>query len=147
MGASTLAFVPVRDAALTEGGSEVVLLPRLVREALDVRSVGFQVAPAGSEAPASHIAGLDLQAPRGVWIVDGDEGGADIRRRGVRGTFRRRVFHVERGELGAVLEDFLAPGLYARALNAGIRSKRDRRCGAGVTTARRQPSGQGSRLV
>ena len=46
MGASSLAFVPVRNAVLSEGATEVVLLPTLVREAVAVKHLGFQVAPA-----------------------------------------------------------------------------------------------------
>ena len=34
MGASTLAFVPTRAALIGEGGSEIVLLPTLIREAV-----------------------------------------------------------------------------------------------------------------
>jgi predicted ATP-dependent endonuclease of OLD family len=120
MGASTLAFVPVRNAVLTEGGSDVVLLPTLIREAIDRKSLDFQVAPASAIAPASHIAGLDLEAPKVVWVVDGDEAGRKIKKRLEKdhGIPPQRIKILAGQRSKKVLEDLLLPDIYVRAVNA-----------------------------
>ena len=64
MGAATLAFVPVRNAVITEGPSELVLLPTLLREATGRDALGYQIAPGASNVKPASVAGLDLQAPR-----------------------------------------------------------------------------------
>jgi predicted ATP-dependent endonuclease of OLD family len=118
MGASTLAFVPVRHAVLTEGGSDLVLLPTLIREATGEKSLGFQVAPASSEAPASHIAGLDREALRVVWVVDGDEAGRSIRTRLRRAKIPTERIKFVAGEASPkVMEDLLQPAVFVRAVN------------------------------
>jgi len=80
MGASTLAFVPTRAALIGEGGSEIVLLPTLIREAVGLQALDFQVAPGAAEASRAAIAHIDFQGSKVAWLVDGDEGGADNRR-------------------------------------------------------------------
>jgi predicted ATP-dependent endonuclease of OLD family len=118
MGASTLAFVPVRHALMSEGASEVILLPRLLREATGRRSVGYQVAPASSEAPEAHIAGLDRQAVNVAWLVDGDEGGKAIRSHlQAKNIPSKRIFILGGSGSGLVLEDFVASDVYVAAVN------------------------------
>jgi predicted ATP-dependent endonuclease of OLD family len=122
MGASTLAFVPVRDAVMAEGASELILLPTLFREVLRIKSIGFQIAPASASAPEAHIAGLDLEAPTVAWVTDGDEGGRKLRRK-----LRRRKIPDERivvigGEdSGLALEDLLDRDVYLDAINEQLR--------------------------
>ncbi len=131
LGASTLAFVPVRYAVLCEGGTEVVLLPRLLREATDQRALGYQVAPASSEAPAAHIAGLDLQALGVAWVVDGDDGGNELRGRLIaRGIPERNIRTLGGARSGLVLEDCVDLDVYVGAVNAELeRSGRSPRLG------------------
>lgn len=117
LGASTLAFVPVRNALLTEGATDLVLLPSLLREATGDKHVGFQIAPASSEAPAAHVAGLDREAVRVMWLVDGDTAGGDLARE-VRGQLGEdRVVPLAGPGSGKVLEDLLLPSVYAQAIN------------------------------
>jgi len=122
MGASTLAFVPVRNALMSEGATEIILLPTLLREATGLKSLGFQVAPASSEAPATHIGGLDREAGRVAWVVDGDEGGRNLRAR-LRGARipADRILSLagERSEM--VIEDVLEADIYVAAFNEELR--------------------------
>ncbi|MFN8224253.1 MAG: AAA family ATPase [Gaiellales bacterium] len=118
MGASTLAFVPVRNAVLTEGAADLILLPTLVREATGAKHVGFQVAPASSEAPPAHVAGLSREAVRVMWLVDGDSAGGRLAREVRRQLGAERVAQIGGAGSGKVLEDLLRPSVYARAINA-----------------------------
>lgn len=80
MGAASLAFVPLRPAAIVEGGSDLVLLPSLMKEAGGEDALGFQVVPGAANVPPERIAGLDLQGVSTVWILDGDAGGRSRRK-------------------------------------------------------------------
>lgn len=75
MGAASLAYVPLRPAVITEGGSDLVLLPRMLREATKRDHLGFAIVPGSSAAPPERIAGLDLQGVRTAWVYDGDASG------------------------------------------------------------------------
>jgi predicted ATP-dependent endonuclease of OLD family len=133
MGASTLAFVPVRNAVMTEGASDIILLPAMLREATGLKAVGFQIAPASSEAPAKRIGGLDAEgAPNVAWLVDDDDAGRKMRAR-----LRRAAIPDERivslGGEGSemVTEDLLALDAYLDAFNEELR-----RSGAAVEIPR-----------
>jgi len=141
MGASTLAFIPVRKAVMSEGATELVLLPRLLREATERRTLGYQIAPASSEAPAAHIAGLDLQGLGVAWVVDGDAGGDRVRKR-----LRKRhipdenIVSLGGAESGLVLEDCLDVDVYVRAVNAELeRSGHNARLTSADLTSENRP--------
>ena len=122
MGASTLAFVPLRSAVLTEGASDLILLPTLFREVLDARALGFQIAPATPQAPASRIAGLEHEAPNVVWLHDHDEGGRSFRDRLLQaGVPRSRVIALAATKNDLVLEDLIARDVYLEAVAEELR--------------------------
>jgi hypothetical protein len=123
MGAATLAFVPVRDAVITEGPSELVLLPTLLREATGRAALGYQIAPGASNVKPAAIAGLDLQAPRTAWLVDGDKGGVELRKKLTRkGIPKDRIVTLGQGyESGLVLEDLVRREEYLWAINEELR--------------------------
>lgn len=77
MGAASLAFVPLRSAAIVEGGSDLVLLGDLTLEAIDAEFLGYQIVPGSSNLRPAQIAGLDLQGRETVWIYDGDGHGEE----------------------------------------------------------------------
>lgn len=74
MGAGSAAFTPARYVVLAEGASDMILLPTLLRHALD-RPVVYQIAPGLSEASQNLMRSLDLEASRVAYLVDEDEGG------------------------------------------------------------------------
>ena len=80
MGAGSMAFVPLRPAAIVEGGSDLVLLPSLIKEAARISTLGYQIVPGAAGVPPLRIAGLDLHGVRTVWILDGDKGGIERRK-------------------------------------------------------------------
>jgi predicted ATP-dependent endonuclease of OLD family len=123
MGAATLAFVPVRNAVITEGPSELVLLPTLLREATGRVAMGYQIAPGASNVKPASVAGLDLQAPRTAWLVDGDRSGAQLRKKLTKaGIPRDRIVTLGEGhEAGLVLEDLIEPDVYLWAVNEELR--------------------------
>ncbi len=93
MGAGAAAFTPARRAVLAEGATEMVLLPRLLREAVGVDALSYQVAPGLSEAPKRIYPDLDLEAATVAFLVDGDLEGKEIRKNLVRAGIREDAIH------------------------------------------------------
>lgn len=127
MGASTLAFIPVRHAVVTEGISDIILWPTLLREATGLSHLDFQVVPGLSEANRSEIVRLDHEAPRTVYLIDSDKGGQGLRKQLMKaGISADRILFipdVKKQEL--VIEDLVDPEAYLRAINEELR----RSCG------------------
>ena len=78
MGASTMAFFPVRRCVLVEGAADMLLLPMLLREATGRETLGYQVSPGLAEASGYQIAVLQNEGSRVAYLVDGDQGGKAI---------------------------------------------------------------------
>lgn len=76
MGAGAAAFSSLRRALISEGESEMLLLPTLIKIATGKADLAYQVAPGIATASTSEMASLDLVASRVVYVVDGDGGGA-----------------------------------------------------------------------
>lgn len=122
MGAAALAFTPTRRALIGEGITEAMLLPTLMREAVDPLEVDYQVVPGLANADRDVINALDLEASRVLFLVDGDKSGRE------RKKFLRRIGVPEDRvvTLGTtvardvVLEDLIRPELYRDAVNAEL---------------------------
>jgi len=122
MGASTLAFVPTRAALIAEGGSEVVLLPVLIREAVGAEALDFQVAPGVAEASRATIARIDLQGNKVAWLVDGDDGGAENRSYlQSSGIPPERIFTLGGPGSGLTTEDLVQVDAFVDAVNEELR--------------------------
>lgn len=122
MGASTLAFIPTRAALIGEGSSEVVLLPTLIREAVGVQTLDFQVAPGAAEASRTAAAHIDFQGSKVAWLVDGDEGGADNRRHLRASNIPpERIFTLGGVGSGLTTEDLVQTDVFAEAVNEELR--------------------------
>jgi len=82
MGAAAAAFTPARYVVLAEGATEMILLPTLIRNAIENSDeVLYQVAPGLSEVPKDFYKSLDLEAARVAYLVDGDDGGNVLRQK------------------------------------------------------------------
>jgi hypothetical protein len=81
MGASTLAFSIPTFVVIAEGASEAIILPSMLREALDVASLPYRIAPGLSNASTADLELLDEQGSRVVFLVDADEGGDNLSKR------------------------------------------------------------------
>jgi ABC-type transport system involved in cytochrome c biogenesis ATPase subunit len=78
MGASAAAFTPARCAVIAEGATDMLLLPSLVRAAIPIEKLPYQVAPGLSEVPRDLYPELDFEAAKVAFLVDGDSGGNDL---------------------------------------------------------------------
>jgi len=113
MGAGAAAFSVCRKAVLCEGPSEMILLPSLLRTAIDVRDLSFQVAPGLSLVSKKEIDFRNL-ASQVVYLVDGDEGGKNIK------AMLKKSGVPDDGVIslsdGYALEDLLEPEAYLKAI-------------------------------
>lgn len=124
MGAASLAFVPRRPALVTEGPSELILLATLIKQTIGSEHLGYQVAPGASAARPGTIIGFDLEAPSTVWLVDGDDGGAKIRRKLLEdGIDPACIVTLADYEAGLMLEDLIEQETYCDAVNAYLADK------------------------
>lgn len=116
MGAASLAYVPLRPALIAEGGSDLVLLPTLMREAIDTDHLDFAIVPGSSSTPPDRIAGLDLQGVRTAWVLDADDGGRRRRDQlvGLGIPLERILMLSDDGDLE--VEDLVRPETYCTAV-------------------------------
>lgn len=109
MGAGAAAFSAARFVVLAEGASEMLMLPSLIKAAIDEPDLAYQVAPGLSETPTDMYPELDLVGARVAFLVDGDQGGEDLRSALLAGGVPQE--RIKR--LGALtLENLLDPTLY-----------------------------------
>jgi predicted ATPase len=80
MGAAAAAFTTARNVVLSEGATEMILLPTLLRLATGQVELPYQIAPGLSEAPVRLLPALDLEAARVAYLVDEDAAGVNIER-------------------------------------------------------------------
>lgn len=121
MGASSLVYVTLRPAVIAEGGSDLILLPTLFREALGGQQIGFAIVPGASSTPPERIAGLDLQGVRTVWVLDADRDGR--KRRGEladAGIDEERILLLT-DDVDLEVEDLIFPDAYAQAVQLYVR--------------------------
>lgn len=130
MGASTFAFAATRRAVIGEGPTEVVLLPRLLREASGLRDPGFQVAPGLATVDQVGAKALDLVAVRVAYLVDDDAGGrANAKVLKKAGVPEDRIAYVRlKGAQDTTVEDLVEAGAYLRAVNEELRRSHGDAC-------------------
>jgi hypothetical protein len=119
MGASALVFGAIRRAVVAEGATDLILLPSLIKEATDRRSLGYQIAPGVAEVSGDALNDLELQASRAVYVVDDDEGGrrhaAKLRAAGVEPS---AIFVLGDGVAsGYAIEDLVKKDVWIQAVN------------------------------
>ncbi|MHA3723013.1 AAA family ATPase [Leucobacter sp. HY1910] len=113
MGAGAAAFSTARYVVLGEGASEMLLLPTLIKAAIDVPDLEYQVAPGLSEVPADLYPELDLAGARVAYLVDGDKGGRERRASLISGgVSAERVVTLD----ALTLENVLDPESYLKAV-------------------------------
>jgi predicted ATP-dependent endonuclease of OLD family len=118
LGAGAAAFAPTRYAVLTEGASDMLLLPSMLREATGRQGLDYQVAPGISESSWSQLLALELEAPRVVYLVDGDGGGANhAKRLAAANVPPSRIIILGGQGSNAIPEDLLREDVYLSAVN------------------------------
>ncbi len=125
MGAKTLAFIPIRYAVFTEGAVDLILLPTLLREAIDQDFLGFQIAPGLASASKDQIAYIQRDASRITFLVDSDEGGSKIIKKLKKsGVPEHLILSLPKYKgYGMVTEDFIDPIVYCQAVNQILRRR------------------------
>ncbi len=113
MGAGAAAFSAARKVVLAEGATEMLMLPSLIKKALEVEDLDYQVAPGLSEVPIAMYPELDLEGARVAFLVDGDQGGKQLHDALVgAGVPENRII-----TLGALtLENLLDPDAYKQVV-------------------------------
>ncbi len=152
MGAGAAVFNAAQAVLVTEGVTDVALLPRLLGEALGRSTLGVPTVPGFSEA--QHILAFEPQGARVAYLFDGDKQGRLYQRK-VWGALSRAaggkrmddVLPHDRSrvltlESGLDLEDYLHPDFYAAAINhhLSVHAVTDARMSAANLPARDRPA-------
>ncbi|NMF58926.1 ATP-dependent nuclease [Pseudanabaena yagii] len=117
MGASSLAFIPIRKAVFVEGATDMLLLPTMLRQVINKSYLGFQIAPGLSETKNSFLRQLKNEAPTVAFLVDNDKAGEKLSEKLQNaGVDESQIFQL-RGIEGCVLEDCIRKELYLEAVN------------------------------
>lgn len=135
MGAGAAAFSACRHAVITEGPTEMILLPTLIKMATGEQNLVYQVAPGLSNSSARDPE-LREVAAKTVYLVDGDAGGVALKNQLVKAGVRES--HVLSLPEGQAIEDLLTVDSYLGAVNAHLTecSRTDRITAADLTEGR-----------
>jgi hypothetical protein len=123
MGAAAVSFTPSRHAVIVEGPSDAILMPTLLRQASeDGAKLGFQIAPGVAEVATAKSKGLEAEAGRVAFLVDGDEGGRKNRKKLIDGGIDAAQIIVlaeaaDEGEEVLETEDLVDAEVYVAAVN------------------------------
>lgn len=122
MGAATLAFFPIRRALLTEGESDMLLLPSMFREILKGDGLAFQVVPGLSKTSGINLPILARNGHGVAFAVDDDGGGRELTRKIISAGFDpQSIFSVKMSAKGdSQIEDFVNPKLLAPAVSSAF---------------------------
>jgi hypothetical protein len=119
MGAATLPLQPSRPLVYGEGPCDALLLPSLIRDAIDETPLDYLIVSGASVVSRANFDEFDNSGLRVVYLYDGDQAAKE----------RRRFLHNEKGvplerilqlEPGVSLEDLVEPGLWVDACNGAI---------------------------
>lgn len=118
MGASALAFASTRRAVISEGPSDAILLPTVLRQATGLHRLDYQVAPGLANVDAAAVGELDLVAARVAYVLDGDVAG-DAKEKLLldAGVPKDRIVRLGSRRSKLVLEDLLDDNVYLAAVN------------------------------
>lgn len=122
MGASTLAFFPMRYSVVAEGAADMILLPALLKSALGLDTLGYQIVPGLSVASVQEIGILDNESARTTYLCDNDEAGGALRKKLREAKVPdTRVLNLGRHcEQIEVVEDLVSLTAYVHAANIEI---------------------------
>ncbi len=124
MGAGAFAFSATQWAVVTEGMSDALLLPTLIREATGEERLRYQPVPSLAEATSDEIANFDLVGGRVAWLVDGDDGGKKhFKRLTKHGFHEEQVLFLGGNESSELaIEDLLDGTVYLKAVNEELKA-------------------------
>jgi len=120
IGATHLAFLPLRKAVIVEGPADLLVLPLIFKEVMGKEYIDFMIVHGLSEHNISDLGFLLSNGSHVAYLTDNDEGGADLERQLVEeGVDKSRVFQLplHNAELTSMLEDMLTPKAISLAFN------------------------------
>jgi hypothetical protein len=124
MGAGAFAFAATQLAVITEGMSDALLLPTLLREAAGLERLSYQAVPGFAEATPDEINRFDLIAGRVAFLADGDDGGrrhvGKLRDNGIEAE--QILYLGDDPKSGLSIEDLLAKSVYLKAVNGHLQA-------------------------
>ena len=106
----------LRPGVIAEGESDLILLPTLIREAINKDSLGFAVVPGASTTPPERIAGLDLQGVKTVSVLDADDAGRTRRAQLTDAHIPEERILLLTDDIDLEIEDLVAPDAYVQAV-------------------------------
>jgi predicted ATP-dependent endonuclease of OLD family len=119
MGAATMSFIPTRRALIGEGATEMLLLPKMLKEALGTETLGFQILHGLSNFNLSGIPVLDKAAARAAFLTDNDDGGANLKNHLLKaGVHSRYIFSVGDPQSVLTIEDLIDEAVWWEAVSA-----------------------------
>lgn len=123
MGASAFAFSATQRAAVTEGISDAMLLPSMIRDALKVDQLPYQMVPGYAEASGDAVAQFDLMASRTAFVADGNTGGEEHAEKLTnKGVSPKQISYLGGKGSGLSTEDLLVKDVYLTAVNEVLSS-------------------------
>lgn len=119
MGATTFAFLPARNVLITEGVTDAMLLPTLLREALGTDLLPFQIAPGLAAVGPTQLLGLGSEGGSVLFLTDGDDEGREHQKRlAASGISKKAIFGLDSAiGNGISLEDLIDKACYVEAVN------------------------------
>lgn len=124
MGLSPFAFALPRNAIVTEGPSDCVLLPELLRKASGREDLGYQIAPGASYVDTETVSSLLSESASTLFLFDGDDQG-DTRKSmfeeaGVPPNLMRTHSDFSGYQEDVILEDFVNTETFLEHVNREI---------------------------
>lgn len=119
LGANAFAFSAAKEALVTEGFTDSLLLPSLIREATESKLLSYQVVPEFASASVAEVPDFDRLAARVAFLADGDGGGVNNVNKLTGSTVldAQTLFLGGSSSSGISLEDLINPEVYVRALD------------------------------
>lgn len=119
MGASAFAFSAAQKGVVTEGFTDALLLPTLLREACEVSRLDYQLVPDFARTKAQDVPNFDLLAARVAFLADGDQGGIDHVENVLKpgGVLDEQVVFLGGKNSGTTLEDLIDEGVFLSVVN------------------------------
>jgi hypothetical protein len=124
MGAGAFAFAATQFAVVTEGMSDALLLPTLLREATGRDRLRYQAVPGFAEATPDEVNRFDLIAGRVAFLADGDDGGRKHVKKLLDNGIEEEqiIFLGDDPESGLSIEDLLPKDVYLNAVNGQLKT-------------------------
>lgn len=122
MGAATLAFFPIRRALLTEGESDMLLLPPMFRETFQTQTLTFQIVPGLSKTSGINLPILARNGHGIAFALDSDKGAFELEKKILSAQFPKdSIFKLKsKGNMEHQIEDFINPKILAHAVNEAL---------------------------